>query len=142
MNRRAQRNSMPLAVMAAVALILWACSPREQTWTDGRPTRVEINQIESALVMPEGADSLHVYSRFYAAKTHDGRRTIVGEFVQPMFVASLLAHRTILETVSPSVFIVDANNMPGIRDGGCGVITLSYNPDSGVMTPPTCNGDA
>lgn len=134
---------MDLAFSARLiaAFVLLGCALIDGAVPDGRPARTEIGRIESELVLPAGAEPLYAYSRFYAARTQDGRRVIIGEFVlgEPDW---LLKHRTILEVITDTIFVVDEINMPDVTDGGCGVLTLSYDPENGRMSGPVCSGVA
>ena len=139
----AKRTDMDLAFLARLTatIALLGCTPVGGGALDGRPTRAEIGRIEAELDLPAETEPLSAYSRFYAAHTENGRRVIIGEFVlgEPDW---FLEHRTILETLSETVFVVDEINMPGVMDGGCGVLTMSYDPESSGMLGPVCNGVA
>lgn len=98
----------------------------------------EISELESAIVMPEGAYTLDAYARFYTISEH----TIEGEYVSRDMLSFLLEHRVVRERLADNVFLVDADQMPGVRDGGCGVLTLSYSRQTHELHGPDCNGMA
>lgn len=120
-----------LRALAMSIVLVCACTPLAAA-----PTRAQIAALESTIVMPEGAEELDSYARFYSSR--DGQ-WIDGE----LFLGDLawmLEHRTISQRLGPRTFIVSPNNMPGIRDGGCGVLTLRYDTQTREMQGPACNG--
>jgi len=88
-----------------------------------------MDSIEKRVRMPPNAGRLNAYSRFYAQAEH-GR--IMGVYVQDAYEGLAIGKRR---------WVRSAEDLPGIMDGGCYVVTVIYIP--GKMTVPTawCNGD-
>jgi hypothetical protein len=97
-----------------------------------RPTKAQIALVESRIVMPSGAfGPLVSYARYYAGERRSGRRVIVGELV-----------RLTKAPVSPPVLkVVGPADLPGIADGGCGVIQFTYDVSRKALSPLECGGE-
>ncbi len=118
-----------IALFALIATIAQAGPKDAPFWT---PDRTTVTKIEQSLVMPKGAQKpLEAYGRYYAGITQDGRRAIHGVFVLPQ-----------ISDKSPGIYIVAERELPGVDDGGCGVIELFYDMAEDSLTSLQCNGNA
>ena len=106
---------MKLAVFI-VATLLAACSP---------PPAIDILQrLDSRIQMPEGADDIGDYDRFYA-KTDDGWRAV--------FVSTIAGQGR--------AKLTKADDLPEIADGECGVIEVKIDKQQNFLTA-FCHGGA
>jgi hypothetical protein len=99
-----------------------AAPPQEKTWV---PTTAQVQELEKHLTQPV-ASKLALSTRYYFGFYEHGRRVIRGEILHPE-----MEH-------DPTIHI--DQNFPLIMDGGCGVITLSYNPATHTVLSSRCNG--
>lgn len=121
---------MAARLLIAAAVLLASC---------GSPTITsEIATLESSVVLPEGADRLDAYGRFYS----DSGRTIEAVYVSSGMVGHELSDRIGRQEIAPNVYLVGFGNLPIIMDGGCSVLTLSYDRQTRAITGPVCNGMA
>lgn len=92
-------------------------------------SRIELmDQIERQVRLPEGADRLESYARYYAwQQREDGFRKVVAVY------QNLTGER-------PGRHWVTETELPVIMDGGCGVITLSYDLAAQRIEHVSCNG--
>jgi hypothetical protein len=89
-----------------------------------------MDRIERDVRMPQGAGALSSYSRFYAwHQGEDGARKVV-------------AHYENLTGAAPGRRWVTERDFPLIMDGGCGVVTLSYDVATQRIEHISCNGYA
>lgn len=86
--------------------------------------------------MPEGADPLDRYVRYYSGEWVDGARRVRGVFL----VASIAA-LTQRGGVT-GIRVVTSDDLPDISDGGCGVIELEYDVASDHVISLACHGSA
>ena len=88
-----------------------------------------MDQIERQVRLPAGAGPLASYARYYAwQQREDGLRKVVGVYVR------LSGH-------PPGRSWVAENEFPLILDGGCAMITLSYDLAAQRVEHVTCNGE-
>lgn len=97
------------------------------------PARTENEQaimerIEREVRLPEGAGALASYARYYAwQQRDDGVRKVIAVYVN-------------VTGESPGRYWVAENALPVIMDGGCGIISLSYDVAAGRIEHVACNG--
>ena len=84
-------------------------------------------EIESKVVMPEGTPPLDHYARYYAMRS-DG--SVVGEYISGGF------------REKPGRQWVEFDKLPLVYDGGCSVVTITYDPRWRIVSRPRCNGYA
>jgi hypothetical protein len=90
-----------------------------------------MDRIEREVRLPDGADPLASYERSYAwQQREDGTRRVMGVYVSPD-VGESRGRRWVAE-----------NQLPMILDGGCSMITLSYDVATQRIERVTCNGEA
>ena len=107
----------------------------EQPW---RPSLADIKSIERKLVMPEGADPLNSYVRFYAGAWVDGELFIYGEFV-----AKKMANMGRPRGERGDIRIVKSQyDLPTWRDGGCSILRLGVIFERRTVSYFACNGEA
>lgn len=104
----------------AVSVALSGCSNNGETEL--------ISQMEAALRLPEGAEPLDNYARYYAIEGAGGRREVRGVLVKRKDAAG--------------VHLVKANSLPVLFDGGCSVVNVRYSPAEKKFLLVSCNGDA
>ncbi len=111
------------------ALLLTGCSNSHDRQKDHL-----IGQIEQVLQLPQGAEKLENYARYYASK--DSR--VVGTYItlvdpqNQYYDLPVGGHR----------WVHDHHNLPAISDGGCSVVEVVYNPASKTVEEAFCNGEA
>lgn len=89
-----------------------------------------MDRIEREVRLPGGAGPLDSYSRFYAWQERgDGVRKVIAVYLG-------VGERT------PGRRWGTENEFPLILDGGCGMITLSYDVTAQRIEHITCNGEA
>jgi hypothetical protein len=89
-----------------------------------------MDRIERDVRLPRNADALASYARYYAwQQRSDGTRKVVAVW------QSLTGER-------PGRHWVTESEFPVIMDGGCGVITLSYDVGAEQIEHVSCNGYA
>lgn len=124
--------------------------------------------IEAAVVLPEGASALDAYSRNYALQS-DGK--VIAVFViprekggvaegagceimlengdaRPCTEAELAEDKAFDEALAnaqgkagQSRWFDDRLELPAVNGGGCGVVTIIYDPRSKQIESAECNGD-
>jgi len=111
--------------MISPLLLLWAAAlGSAQTPAD---PNVIMDRIEARIVMPAGASPLTLYGRYYAWEPRDdGVRKVLGTYVRGE---------------RPERHWVRQNELPLVLDGGCGIVTLTYDPDADRIERVECNSD-
>ena len=110
-----------LAILAAAALFGAAPAPAGDQQT-------LMARIEARVVMPRGADPIAGYRRTYAWDPHapPGSRVLA------------LYMRTDANWVGR--FWVPSDELPVVMDGGCGIVTLTYDVADDRVEQIGCNG--
>jgi len=142
-----------IAFVALVTLV--SCSAPAE-----RRQRQLMDEIEVRVKLPEGAAALSKYARFYA---QDPSGEVMGVYIIPdpplaadAGCSELQADMSLKPIDCDSVPVaewqkVKANerlwldqtaNLPGINDGGCGIVTVIYLPSNRTIESATCNGEA
>lgn len=86
-----------------------------------------MDRIEAAVTMPAGASPLPVYDRYYAwEERDDGVRKVLGTYVRGE---------------RPQRHWVRQNDLPLVLDGGCDIVTLTYDVDADRIERVECNSD-
>ena len=116
-----------------------------------------MDDIEARIELPAGASSLSHYARYYAI---DETGLVTGIFASGYRAAGPdEGCEEILEDMSSRPvpcpddsndqlrsgqrrWVGDSDQLPIIMDGGCGVITVVYDPRRSVIESVTCNGVA
>jgi hypothetical protein len=103
------------------------------------PSRDDIIQVEEKIRLPDDAPAtLQRYERFYAwTLDDDGKRVIYGELVFTDLMGAARPPGGIGRTHA-----IDEKDMPTIANGGCGVITLYFDPRNGRRPALYCNAVA
>lgn len=87
-----------------------------------------MDRIEARVSMPPGASPLALYERYYAWEAReDGVRKVFGTYVRGQGTGR---------------HWVNQNELPLVMDGGCDIITLTYDVDADRVERVECNGDA
>ena len=84
-----------------------------------------MNEIEQNVKLPPGASTLWVYVRKY---TYMGDKTVIGIYVRQTMIDD-----------APGRAWVDQSHMPQISGGGCGVVTVFYDPAKKASPEAMCN---
>lgn len=86
-----------------------------------------MTRIERAVAMPNGAGPLGVYGRYYTWESRaDGVRKVLAVYVRE---------------ASPQRHWVNQNELPLVMDGGCDIVTLTYDHDADRIERVECNGE-
>jgi hypothetical protein len=89
-----------------------------------------MERIEREVRLPEGSGALSSYARYYAwQQREDGVRKVVA--VYDNLTGAPSGRRWVAET-----------DFPLVMDGGCGLISLSYDVAAQRIEHVTCNGEA
>lgn len=109
-------------------------APTMRTTFTGYPRRIarqvteaEADAIEARVSMPDGGQPLAAYARYYTYVTLGGH-----ELIEAYFVAGFGG--------PPGRYLNKEG--PLVDDGGCSIITLYYDPQSGHIAGLSCNGRA
>ncbi|MEO0317126.1 MAG: hypothetical protein RL404_803 [Pseudomonadota bacterium] len=86
--------------------------------------------------MPEGAEGLSAYVRYYAGGKKSGRLVLIGVFLSKSLV------REPGKDQAPVRILSGENSLPAAFDGGCLVVNFSYDLNSGERPRLWCNGVA
>jgi hypothetical protein len=120
---------------ASLWLLLGAMLPAAAAGGNWTPDAQTIKRLEAAIHVPGGPGSrdlpVATYARYYAGVTLAGRRTIVGELVLPAIMGQ-----------KAGVHIGSEDDFPGIFDGGCDVVYLTYDVQRARIVSIMCNGIA
>ena len=93
-----------------------------------------MTEIEQEVRLPTTAFKLENYARYYA---RDGSR-IIGVYITTVDPKN---HHFDLP-VGQNRWVSETDDLPVINDGGCSVITVSYDPGARKVESVTCNGEA
>jgi hypothetical protein len=95
-----------------------------------RPTEAQVARAEKLLQLPVGAGGpLSSYDRYYTGVIERRRQVIYGELLGLARMPR-----------SPGVVkIVSQKQMPAIGDGGCSVMTFTFDPITDAISPVRCN---
>jgi hypothetical protein len=140
-----------LLVFSTMFLLLVCTTPEE------RQHNKLMDIIEARVKLPEGARGLSEYARHYAV---DEKGFIVGVYA-PGYRAPAPDEgcEELLENMASRPipceepegdrllagqrhWVGNTDRLPLILDGGCGVITIIYDPKAGAVKSATCNGEA
>ena len=89
-----------------------------------------MDRIERAVRLPDGAGALSSYARYYAwQQREDGVRKVIAVYEN-------------LTGARPGRHWVAETELPVIMDGGCGVVSLSYDVAGQRIEHVSCNGVA
>jgi hypothetical protein len=93
-----------------------------------------MQQVEERVQLPNGAERLEQYARYYAT---DGNRIVATyiTLVDP-------ANRYYDLPVGQHRWLDDHRNLPAISDGGCSIVNVIYNPKARSVLEAFCNGVA
>jgi hypothetical protein len=131
-------HRLTLLVFAA-ALVAFAATSASaiirptQGWT---PTMAQVQRIESKVHMPDGAQAITAYLRFYAGVVDKGRQVIEGVYLARGVVRDMQIDHERDVQISPE------KDIPFIDDGGCLMVTVYYDVASDTITHAACNGYA
>jgi hypothetical protein len=120
-------RSLGAGAIVAVFLVQPLCAA-DAGWS---PTQADIMRLENGLKLPMApspSGPLKDYARYYAGIVQNGHRMIRGELVA--FDAAQRGH----------VHITTEDKFPVIMDGGCGVVNLLYDVETGKTVSIGCNG--
>ena len=102
-----------------------------------QPSPADImNMIEQRVRMPSGAFALNQYARFYAESSRPG--SVVGVYVR--YVDR--ANKIYTERRGRRIWLNTYRDLPVVKDGGCSVVTIIFEPATKRMVSVRCNGEA
>lgn len=85
-----------------------------------------MDRIEAIVAMPSGAGPLGAYGRYYALEGRsDGVRKVLAVYVREP---------------APRRHWVRENELPIVMDGGCDIVSLTYDVDADRVERVECNG--
>jgi hypothetical protein len=94
-------------------------------WTPGNE---QIAELEANLMLPRGVAALDRYARHYAGVTVSGMRFIRGVYTN------------FPGTNPPGIYVASEVELPSIADGGCGIVSFQYFPETKEFARVSCNG--
>jgi hypothetical protein len=101
---------------------------------DERHHVVLMDKVEKQVQLPEGSAPIGDYARYYA---FDDRQRVVAEYI--MIVDT--TNHTLDVPAGKRRWVDVGSNLPSIRDGGCSVVTVLFDPKSNKVDA-WCNGVA
>ena len=110
----------------AVSLLVMAFAPAFAADMEFAPSKREIAALEKAIRLPEGSEPLDQYRRFYAGNVAERKHIIVA--VPELYPSDA------------AVKIVDLAHLPFVFDGGCSVVDVQYEVESGSFRSVKCHG--
>ncbi len=125
----------PFQLLALFCLLGCAQAPAQNAQNNlqtAAPTADEqrsiMDRIEHDVRLPEGAGPLAAYGRYYAWQSReDGVRKVLAIYVRE---------------AGPARHWVAENALPAVLDGGCGIVSLSYDVAAQRIEHVACNGEA
>jgi hypothetical protein len=116
-----------------LALLLLGCAGPAPPAAPG--TEALMARIEARVRMPGGAEPLSRYARYYSwERRADGVRRVIGLYTTFRQAGILGLDQP------PGRYWVTPEQMPGIEDGGCGVVNVTYDVASDHIESVGCNG--
>ena len=115
-------------LLTIAVLLLSACSTAEE-----RQHLRLMEQIEKQVRMPTGSRPLAHYARYYAFDQHGRVSAIYTTFLEPDYESLDLP-------LGQRRWVSDERKLPGISDGGCGVVEVLFDPATGEIERAECNG--
>jgi len=95
-------------------------------------------QVEQSVIMPEGADELGNYTRYYSLSDRDGKEIMIGIFVISDW--DIEPNRIPIQGLSDAYFVESDQHLPIIMDGGCDVVTIYFDLQDGRLIEFTGSG--
>jgi len=92
--------------------------------------------IENRVELPKNASPLNAYARYYAK---DGHGRIVGVYTN---LPGLPKNEFYDVQIGHRKWVDDYRALPMIFEGGCGVVSFKFNPQTQKFETPACNLDA
>jgi hypothetical protein len=130
--RRLAASGLSCILLAAAAMV--ANASGQAAVRPPALTPADVARIESALVMPKGAESLDRYVRYYSVGQDKGGAFVYGTFVRAGAFQQFDGE--------PRVLIVDESKHPPVSDGGCLVVRMWYSIKERRTANVSCNGEA
>ena len=131
------RNFQTLIVVAVdLALALQAYAAPLSDPNEWRPDTALVARVDSQAVqfaLPSEFGSITAYSRYYWGTVADGRRVVDGVLIAPGVA------KAIGRSQSQLVNIVPETSAPAIADGGCDIVSIQFDVESGKITDARCN---
>lgn len=124
--------------MLSVLVALAAGLSDGSNFSDNRiPDAALVSGVEAKVVMPKGAGSLASYDRSYTQAKLEGKDYVLGQMIDHRLVQEFATHGT--HPLPPPVRRVLINEIMPAFDGGCAILTLTY--EIGSADPPkvVCN---
>lgn len=125
----------PHQLLAAIVLAGCAQPPAGNAADNAAPAAAPadeqaaiMDRIEREVRLPEGTRPLGEYGRYYAWQDReDGVRKVIAVY---------------LHEPNPARHWVAETALPLVLDGGCGIVSLSYDVAAGRIEHVACNGEA
>lgn len=139
------------ALACAAGLIASAMAAAKTT---GQTVALEtIATMESRVPMPRGAAELNAYDRYYALDRADGRELVRGVFLRRDVFGDVDRAGMTPAPGIENAYRGLADDLPVIADGGCAVVYVVFNvetghfgeisitPDNHISAPAVCGGN-
>lgn len=112
-------------------------SPKPAFTENRVPDAELISSVEAKVVMPAGAEPLTSYDRAYTQAKVDGKDYILGQMIDHRLMQEFAKHGS--HPLPPPVRRVLVNEITPVFDGGCAILTLTF--EVGSTEPPKlfCN---
>ena len=117
----------PRQLFVGLALAMAASAASAQSAPTWPVARADVAKLEQTVHLPAGARAVGNYARYYIGLFSSGHRTIQGLY-------RLQGPR------AAGIYL----NQRGVRpmDGGCGVVAVNYDAETGTVLNVSCNGIA
>lgn len=123
-----------LAILVALTAAL-----TNPTISDNRvPDARLVSRVEAQVIMPDGAGPLNSYDRSYTQAKIDGKDYLLGQMIDHTIVQEFASHG---HPLPPPVRRVLIDEIMPAFDGGCAILTLTYEIGSAEKPKLFCNPD-
>jgi hypothetical protein len=118
---------MPFAAPITLLLLTAGATP------EARRQDAIMDRIERAVRLPDGAEPLAAYARYYG---------ISGGRVEAIYVLPSIGLSQGALAAGRRRWVGDVRQLPGISDGGCAVVEVRFDLTAGRIERVACNGVA
>ena len=124
--------------MLPVLIALAAIASDSPTFSDNRvPDEQLVSRVEVKVVMPKGAGPLASYDRSYTQAKLGDKDYVLGQMIDHRLMQEFAAHGT--HPHPPPVRRVLMKEIEPAFDGGCAILTLTYQVGSAEPPKVVCN---
>ena len=130
-----------ILLICGCALIfgIWLVRKHQLETSRTAELRAIVRVIEARMVMPQGADELGAYIRYYDWSELNGRQMVEGHYLRDRAPMS----GSLAEPVSglDGAFLWHGRGLPFVFDGGCYQVTVYFDVEKGELVSRKRQGD-